>query len=86
MTLVKRALTIKELHAKTGEHVRAAGKSPIPVPVTDRGKLVAVLVSAQLLPKKRRPRRTLIREYATLLAKQKSNDVLEDLDSVRGER
>jgi prevent-host-death family protein len=82
---VKASLTIKELHAKTGEHVRAAGRSRRPVPVTDRGKLVAVLVSAELLPKKRRSR-TLIREYAALLAKSQSGDVLEDLDAIRGER
>ena len=82
---MKVSLTIKELHAKTGEHVRAAGRSRTPVPVTDRGRLVAVLVSPELLPKKRRSR-TLIREYAALLAKSQSGNVLEDLDAVRGER
>jgi prevent-host-death family protein len=81
----KGSITIKELHAKTGEHVRAAGQSRTPVLVTDRGKLVAVLMSAKLLPRKRR-RRTLIREYATVLAKSRSEDVLEDLDAVRGDR
>jgi hypothetical protein len=82
---VKASLTIKELHAKTGEHVRAAGRSRRPMPVTDRGKLVALLVSAELLPKKRRSR-TLIHEYAALLAKSQSSDVLQDLAAIRGER
>jgi len=55
------------------------------VPVTDRGRLVAALIPAQLLPKKRR-NRTLIPEYAALLAESRSNDVLEDLDVIRGDR
>jgi hypothetical protein len=55
------------------------------MPVTDRGKLVALLVSAELLPKKRRSR-TLIHEYAALLAKSQSSDVLQDLAAIRGER
>lgn len=38
-------ITIKELHAKTGEEVRKAGKSRKPVAVTDRGKLIAVLTA-----------------------------------------
>ena len=78
-------ITIKELHAKTGEEVRKAGKSRNPVAVTDHGKLVAVLAAPHLYRSSIR-RRTLLPEYAALLAKTKGDDVLEDLAAVRGER
>ena len=77
------SITIKELHARTGPHVRRAAKSP--VKVTDRGKFVAVLASPHLLVAKRRTR-TLVPEYAALLGQSRSRDVLSDLDAVRGER
>jgi hypothetical protein len=79
------SITIKELHARTGPHVRRAVKSPIKV--TDRGQFVAVLAGPHLLATKRRER-TLVPEYAALLAKSlpRSRDVLADLDAVRGER
>jgi prevent-host-death family protein len=83
--MAKSSISIKELHAKTGELVRRASRSRTPVPVTDRGKLVAALIPVQLLPKKRR-NRTLIPEYAALLAKSRSDDVLEDLDATRIDR
>lgn len=76
-------ITIKELHDRTGAHVRRAEKSP--VEVTDRGRLVAVLVGpGALAPKSRK--RTLLPEYAALLKKRASGSVLADLDAVRGER
>jgi len=78
-------ITIKELHAKTGEEVRKAGKGRKPVAVTDRGKLVAVLAAPQHFRSSPR-RRTLIPEYAALMAKSVGDDVLEDLAAVRGER
>ncbi|MEO6245655.1 MAG: hypothetical protein ABIQ12_09475 [Opitutaceae bacterium] len=77
------SITIKQLHARTGPHVRRAARSP--VKVTDRGKLVAVLAGPHLLTTKRRAR-TLLPEYAALLAKPPSDDVLADLDAVRGDR
>jgi prevent-host-death family protein len=85
VTLVAGSITIKELHTKTGEYVRRAGRSRVPLYVTDRGKLVAVLVSPALLPGKRR-HRTLIPEYAVLLGRSNSADVLEDLNAIRGDR
>lgn len=78
-------ITIKELHAKTGEQVRKAGKSRTPIAVTDHGKLVAVLASPHHLRPARR-QRTLLPEYAALLAKKSKGSVLEDLDTVRGDR
>ncbi len=77
------SITIKELHARTGPHVRRAAKTP--VKVTDRGKLVAVLAGPHLLAPRRR-QRALLPEYAALLGRAPSNDVLADLDAVRGER
>jgi len=78
-------ITIKELHAKTGEEVRKAGKGRTPVAVTDRGKLVAVIAPPHLCQSSGR-RRTLLPEYAALLAKAGTDDVLEDLAAVRDER
>jgi len=79
---VKR-ITIRELHDRTGLHVRRAGKSPIQV--TDRGKLVAVLTGPAVAPAKRR-KRTLLPEYAALLEASPRGDVLADLAAVRGGR
>ncbi|AHF91073.1 hypothetical protein OPIT5_13525 [Opitutaceae bacterium TAV5] len=84
-------ITIKELHAKTGEHVRLAGKAKTPTPITDRGRLIAVLAPVSAMPGKRR-RRVVLPEYAALLKKAghaasvPGGDVLDDLDAVRGER
>ena len=83
--MAKGSISIKELHAKTGELVRRASRSRTPVLVTDRGRLVAALIPVQLLPKKRRTR-TLIPEYAALFTKSRSDDVLEDLDATRSDR
>jgi prevent-host-death family protein len=79
------SITIKELHATTGDCVRRAGAGRAPVIVTDRGEAVAVLASPAML-KPRRRRRTLLPEYAAMMARNQSNDVLDDLDSVRGDR
>lgn len=76
-------VTIKELHARTGPYVRRAAKSP--VKVTDRGKLVAVLAAPHLLMSIRR-QRVLLPEYEALMARPPTNNVLEDLDAVRGDR
>ncbi|MBX3733861.1 MAG: hypothetical protein KF791_14865 [Verrucomicrobiae bacterium] len=79
------SITIKELHASTGEHVRRIGASRSPVFVTDRGKPVAVLANPALLKPKRR-RRTLLPEYEALMARPPGDDVLDDLNAVRGDR
>jgi prevent-host-death family protein len=83
----KDSISIRELHEKTGELVRAAGASSVPVPVTDRGKVVAVLVGPQAVPLRKRAKRVLLPEYVKLILEgPPSDDVLEDLDAVRGER
>lgn len=82
----KNSISIKELHAKTGEEVRRAGQSPRPVAVTDRGKVVAVLAGPGFLRQKTRLKRVLPKEYLSLLAKAPLTSVQEDLDEIRGER
>lgn len=75
-------ITIKELHARTGAHVRRAGSAP--VRITDRGRLVAVISSPDALPPRKR-RRTILPEYAALLKKTAGRSVLDDLEAIRGE-
>ena len=79
------SITIKELHATTGEHVRRIGASRTPVLVTDRGQPVAVLGSPALLKPKRRTR-VLLPEYVALMATAPGTGVQEDPDAVRGDR
>jgi prevent-host-death family protein len=79
------SITIKELHRTTGEHVRRAGTSRTPVVVTDRGQPIAVIANPALL-KPRKRKRTLLPEFKALMARAPGNDLLEDLDAIRGER
>ena len=79
-------VTIKELHRITGEVVRRAGKSRVPIVVTDRGKPVAV-IGSPLLIKRKKVKRVLLPEFAAMMkAGPMTNDVLEDLDAIRGDR
>lgn len=79
------SITIKELHATTGEHVRRAGASRTPLLITDRGQPVAVLANPSLL-KPRRRRRVLLPEYEAMMRRNPGSDLLDDLDDVRGDR
>jgi hypothetical protein len=81
----KGSITIKELHANAGEHVRRAGRGRTPAPVADRGKIVAALVPPTLLPPGRR-QRTMLANHASWLTRRRATDVLGDLDVVRGNR
>jgi len=82
----KGSVSIRELHEKTGELVRRAGASSVPVPVTDRGEVVAVLVGPDAVPLRKRVKRVLLPEYVKLILEgPRSDDVLEDLDAARGE-
>jgi prevent-host-death family protein len=79
------SITIKELHATTGDHVRRAGASRAPVVITDRGQPVAVLANPSLLtPRKRK--RTLLPEYEAMMAAPAGNNVQAALDEIRGDR
>jgi len=78
-------ITIKELHATTGEQVRRAGAARVPVVVTDRGQPVAVLANLSLF-KPRRRKRALLPEFVALMARTPGHDVRDDLDAVRGDR
>ena len=78
-------ITIKELHATTGEQVRRAGTSRGPVVVTDRGHPVAVLANPSLLRPRQR-KRALLPEFESLMARSPGNDLHDDLDAVRGDR
>ncbi|RRJ94306.1 hypothetical protein Ga0100231_007975 [Opitutaceae bacterium TAV4] len=81
---------LTELYAKTGEHVRLAGKTKTPMSITDRERLVAVSpppAPASSVPEKRH-QRVILPEYAALLGKAANapgNNVLDDLDAVRSE-
>jgi prevent-host-death family protein len=79
------SITIKELHATTGELVRRAAASRTPLTITDRGEPVAVLASPSLL-KPRRRSRALLPEYEAMMSRTPGSDLLEDLDAVRGDR
>ena len=88
--MVKRAkdsISIRELHEKTGELVRRAGASHKPLPVTDRGEVVAALVAPAAVPLRKRPKRVILPEYRKLILETpQKGDVLIDLDAVRGDR
>jgi len=80
-----RTISIKDLHATTGEHVRRAGSSKTPVIITDRGEPVAALVSPlSLVPRKRK--RTLLPEYEKMMSGKPSQTLQQDLDAIRGDR
>lgn len=78
-------ITIKELHATTGLLVRRVGKSRSHVVITDRGAPVAVLASPSLI-KPRRRARAILPEYEKLMARRRGNNLIDDLDAVRGDR
>ena len=76
-------VTIKQLHDRTKDIVRRAGK--IPLQVTDRGRLVAVLAGPSALPYRKRSRK-LLDDYAALLRRKPAAGVQADVDAVRGDR
>jgi prevent-host-death family protein len=80
-----RSVTLKQLHATTGEIVRRAGTGRSPVVVTDRGQPIAVLTNPKLLPRSRR-RRVLSPEFEALMRRPPGTDLAQDLDALRGER
>jgi antitoxin (DNA-binding transcriptional repressor) of toxin-antitoxin stability system len=81
--LRKTAVTIKELHEKTGELVRQIGEALVPVPVTDRGKVVAVLASPKLVKAGKRLKRGLPADYLAFVKTLPRTDVMQYLDELR---
>jgi antitoxin (DNA-binding transcriptional repressor) of toxin-antitoxin stability system len=79
------SITIKELHAKTGDQVRRAGSARAAVVITDRGQPVAVLANPSLLNSRKR-KRTLLPEYEAMMAGTPGNDIQGALDEIRGDR
>ncbi len=79
------ALTVKQLHNETGLSVRRAGASKRPVPITDRGELVAVLANPSLVRPVSR-KRILLPEYEVMMAQAPTDDVQGALDEIREDR
>lgn len=81
-------LTVKQLHDDTGPSVRRAGASKRPIPITDRGELVAVLAHPALVRPQQR-RRVLLPEYEAMMAAPvgaSGSDIQAALDEIRGDR
>jgi hypothetical protein len=78
-------LTVKQLHDDPGASVRRAGAARRPVPITDRGELVAVLAHPALVRPVSR-KRVLLPEYEALMASAPANHLEAALDELRGER
>ena len=78
-------LTVKQLHDDTGRSVRRAAASKHPVPITDRGELVAVLANPSLVRPASR-KRVLLPEYEAMMARRPATDIQAALDEVRGDR
>jgi hypothetical protein len=81
-------LTVKQLHDDTGPSVRRAGASKRPIPITDRGELVAVLAHPALVRPQPR-RRVLLPEYEAMMAAKVGgggSDIQDALNEIRGDR
>ena len=78
-------LTIKQLHDDTGPSVRRAGAARRPIPITDRGELVAVLANPALVRPVSR-KRVLLPAYKALLAEPPGDGIQAALDEIRGDR
>jgi prevent-host-death family protein len=79
------AISIKELHEKTGELVRQAAAARTPVQVTDRGKVIAV-IGSPALARKQIKRSGLPKDFLAFIKSLPQGDVQEDMDAVKGER
>jgi antitoxin (DNA-binding transcriptional repressor) of toxin-antitoxin stability system len=79
-------ISIKELHGATGEIVRRAGASRIPLVITDRGEPVAILANPNVISQVRHRQNSLLPEFTEFLERGRRTDVQSDLDDVRGDR
>jgi hypothetical protein len=78
-------LTVKQLHDDTGPSVRRAGAAKRPIPITDRGELVAVLANPTLVRPHQR-KRVLLPEYEAMMAEPAGDNIQAALDEIRGDR
>ena len=78
-------LTVKQLHDDTGPSVRRAGASKRPIPITDRGELVAVLANPALVRSPQR-KRVLLPEYEAMMSAPVNDEIQSALDEIRGDR
>jgi hypothetical protein len=78
-------ITVKQLHDDTGPSVRRAGAAKRPIPITDRGELVAVLANPALIRPISR-KRVLLPGYEALMAQAPADEVQAALNEIRGER
>jgi hypothetical protein len=77
-------ISIKELHARTGQLVRqAAALRHGGCKVTDRGKVIAVLGSPELMRNAKRPKRGLPEDYLAFVKTLPRTDVMQYLDELR---
>lgn len=76
-------LTIKQVHDETGPSFRRAGASKRPIPVTDRGEVVAVIAHPSLVRPQSR-KRVILPEYEAMMAEAPSDHIQTALDEVRG--
>lgn len=80
------AISIKELHATTGEIVRRAGAGRSPLLITDRGEPVAVLGNPSMMARAKPRRAGLLPEFEELVTRGSSTNTQADLDDIRGDR
>jgi len=78
-------ITVKQLHDETGLSVRRAAASKRPIPITDRGELVAVLANPALVRPQQRTR-VLLPEYEAMMAATPVDDIQAAADEIRGDR
>jgi hypothetical protein len=78
-------LTVKQLHDDTGPSVRRAGAAKRPVPITDRGELVAMLANPALVRPASR-KRVLLPDYEAMMAAPTGRHLQAALDEIRGDR
>jgi len=78
-------LTIEQLHDDTGAWVRRAGASDRPIPITDQGREVAVIVNRSLLRQANR-KRTLLPEFEAMMSAPPGDNIATALDEIRGDR
>ncbi|WP_169809651.1 type II toxin-antitoxin system Phd/YefM family antitoxin [Terrimicrobium sacchariphilum] len=79
-------ISVEELQAHTSDIVRRVVKSSQPIAITDSGEVVAIHTATPNISHSRSRQRTLLPEYAELMASPPTSDVIADLNATRGDR